>query len=146
MTSLYTAIMKAADHIERYPQAFDFGEISVPPVCGTPGCALGWIGHFAELPVASPLRLVAHYDPTSRWRPDEAMPLMGVLTQDEFYDRMDAFCVDWRHDATNCANALRLYAEKYHGHEKPQVPDWLALASGTDLLGESSLREQELVS
>ena len=43
------AILAAADHIETYPKKFSFASVEVPSrrSCGTPGCALGWIGHFA---------------------------------------------------------------------------------------------------
>jgi hypothetical protein len=39
------AILKAADHIEQNPHLYEFYQNEVPE-CGTPGCMLGWIGHF----------------------------------------------------------------------------------------------------
>jgi hypothetical protein len=39
------AVLKAADHIERNPHLYEFYRNEVPE-CGTPGCMLGWIGHF----------------------------------------------------------------------------------------------------
>ena len=48
MTTVYEAIMLAADHIERNPADFNFMSIGIPD-CGTPGCALGWIGSFGGL-------------------------------------------------------------------------------------------------
>lgn len=64
----------------------------------------------------------------------DALPLMGLEHSMEgawsFYDRMDDLGVPkWRDRADDCARALRLYAEKYHGHEKPQpvMPNWRAM-------------------
>ena len=47
--NIYNAILKAADHIERNPHLYDFYRSNVPN-CGTPGCMLGWIGHFMGIP------------------------------------------------------------------------------------------------
>ena len=46
--NVYEAIVKAAWAIENHPQEFDFNSQVYPPGpgCGTPGCALGWIGTF----------------------------------------------------------------------------------------------------
>lgn len=38
------AILRAAERIERDPRMWDFNKIYVPSDCGTPACALGWIG------------------------------------------------------------------------------------------------------
>lgn len=45
---IYNAILKAADHIEKEPHLYNFYCNRVPD-CGTPGCMLGWIGHFMGL-------------------------------------------------------------------------------------------------
>jgi len=120
MNDVYTAIMKAADHIEKYPKDFVFLESQVPwgnnfsresVTCGTPGCALGWIGaylnegkvtrklyNFAQVPFFLGLAMVT----------GEAVC--------QFYSRMDEL-VDhdgWRQRASLCAHGLRLYAAKYH--------------------------------
>lgn len=39
------AILKAADHIEREPESFDY-QSNCKPGCGTPGCFWGWIGFY----------------------------------------------------------------------------------------------------
>ena len=51
MTTIREAILKAADHIERNPREFNFSSTSIPSErgCGTPGCALGWIGYFGSV-------------------------------------------------------------------------------------------------
>lgn len=45
MTTIRQAILQAADHIEKNPCDFNFYSVDKPE-CGTPGCALGWIGVF----------------------------------------------------------------------------------------------------
>ena len=107
---MYEAIMKAAGMIKRRPNDFHFFTTEVPDgECGSPGCALGWIGHFAG---------------GARWFIDVPEMLgLGYGGEFEFYSRMDRLVksVEWRYEAGLCATALRLYAEKYHGDEKPKV-------------------------
>lgn len=102
------AILKAADHIEQNPKDFNFGTVTVPHTCGSPGCALGWIHHFAGIKghmTAIGEELI------------EATLLDPMLEHDcDFYDRMDevAKADSWRYRPAECASALRTYAEKYH--------------------------------
>lgn len=118
--NIYQAILKAANHIERNPGAFNFSSVHIPNGCGTPGCALGWIGHFAGVThqVYSSICLVAK-NPS---KGDYAFPVNHLfdIDQTEFYSRMDAAIEDWdwRFDAHKCATALRLYAAKYHAQDK----------------------------
>ena len=112
--NLYDAIMKAANHIEMHPRRFDFDSIKVPkkPTCGTPGCAIGWVAHFGKF----------------KFFDDAAEALGGDTT---FYVRMNALDPpgsNWMRGARECARTLRMYAEKYHAHEKATPPDWSALA------------------
>ena len=127
MTDIYTAIMKAADQIEYHPERFNFGSVDFPD-CGSPGCALGWIGHFlgytetkyhsyrhGVLTVTDDLGITAdsHCDHNN-----------------EFYSRMNNLVPGWKGKAKQCAKALRLYAAKYHAPEKVQrPPDWQKLAT-----------------
>jgi hypothetical protein len=53
MTTMYESIMKAAEQIEQWPDSFKFMATGIPKksggninFCGSPGCALGWIGFF----------------------------------------------------------------------------------------------------
>jgi hypothetical protein len=115
------AILRAADHIESTPKEFNFQSVYIPdgPGCGTPGCALGWIGHFAGY---DEQRAVAESG-------DSATVLyigrkvLGVkceghmLNRNEFYARMDTLAGGWQHGAVACARGLRLYADKYHPAE-----------------------------
>lgn len=106
------AILKAADWIELHPEEFDFRETEVP-ACGTPGCALGWIGTFAGCERGSSIDMP----------PGSPTKLLGLNSQLRFYERMDAFFGGgayantesrWRHNPMQCARGLRLYADKYH--------------------------------
>lgn len=107
------AILRAANHIGRHPMEFDFNSTETPsgPGCGTPGCAMGWLASFLGC------------DTGSWWKVDKAL---GCSTS-EFYIRMDEMSGGgrpeefgpyipgrWRKSAAVCADALRLYADKYH--------------------------------
>ena len=127
------AILAAADHIGRYPDEFRFSSVVVPKHggCGTPGCALGWIGTFSGARArtksewgfdADTIGAVAFNDINPmRWS------LLGI-SQKAFYDRMNNIQKGWQYDAESCAAALRLYADKYHP-ETVKLPDWNAIAA-----------------
>lgn len=106
-----TAILKAADHIERNPKLFDFCATWVPDDtdCGTPGCALGWIGHFANIQRGCSYGAEIYVAPALV----EADEMFSSASA--FYSRMDAVAgaTAWRWNAEACAAALRLYADKY---------------------------------
>jgi hypothetical protein len=115
------AILKAADHIERYPDDFDFAATKVPD-CGTPGCALGWIAAFAGLK--------ERYSEAAVWMGLAAEPLRGGSDRQRvytFYNRMDDLVGYWHKDPAICAKGMRLYADKYHP-APIRVPDWNAYA------------------
>lgn len=97
------AILKAADQIAATPHLFDFHTVERPDLsCGTPGCALGWIGFFAGIKP----------EPTIVTATSEALGIDSM----EFYERMDSCCdsEDWLDDPALCAAGLRAYADKYH--------------------------------
>jgi hypothetical protein len=114
----YQAILRAADHIERQPRLFDFERTRVPGNCHTPGCALGWIGFFAgrtQARVRAMLGLSFLHRGIAIVTVDAGSDPVITVTAREFYQRMDRLAArDWRRDATQCANALRLYAAVYH--------------------------------
>ena len=120
--NIYDAIMAAANHIERNPSQFKFSSVLVPegPECGTPGCALGWIGTFAGVkhPYTGSISLVASIE--EKWDTWGGRPFLPETTG-TFYARMDALAqtVMWRDNATLCAQTMRAYAEKYHRDERP---------------------------
>jgi hypothetical protein len=108
--NIRTAILKAADHIERNPKQFDYASVWQPdaPNCGTPGCALGWIASFAK------------YKSSNKTFGCVARDLLGLLDDygdggdDAFYKRMGGIDEDWNRNARICAATLREYADKYH--------------------------------
>jgi hypothetical protein len=90
----YEATLATAELFEREPKLFRFSETSVPD-CGTPGCALGYIGYFMGQTGCISGESTIGVD-------------SGV-----FYDRMRPLAPNWIIDASRCAKGLRLYAEKY---------------------------------
>jgi hypothetical protein len=115
------AILKAADWIEGHPRHFSFGFIKVPD-CGSPGCAIGWIDHFLNIPAGALIN--GGCDP---WVYENRSTL-GVCDE-KFYIRMDKTgIINWRAYAKECAEALRLYADKYHPAEPSKE-----LPSGADV-------------
>ena len=102
------AILKAADSIEKNPNLFSFGSVVLPSLksCGTPGCALGWIGHYLG---------IAEGDEFFQRIADRLNVKWCFHSDNEFYPRMTELAGScWRDNASNCAKALRLYADKYH--------------------------------
>lgn len=118
---MYDAIMKAADWIGKHPELWNFQSLDIPNNCGTPGCALGWIGYWSG-------------EQRDLFSVAEAL---AVATPGIFYDRMSDInqgLSDWLYipvwnDSTPkaapiAARCLRVYAETYHGHEKKAgIPD-----------------------
>jgi hypothetical protein len=114
----YDAILRAADHIDRHPKLFDFGRTRIPADRRTPGCALGWIGYFAgrtkaRIPIMLGLSFV--HRGIAIVTPEGGTDAVITVTAIEFYERMDSLAIGaWRKDAHACADAMRLYAERYH--------------------------------
>lgn len=135
MTTIYEAVMRAADHIERNPREFDFHSPALPmaPGCGTPGCALGWIGYFGSVRGYGGCgdRVPLYLGLSEESHPQYAGGRFKHPTF-AFYNRMDAVfgSNEWINSATACARAMRLYAAKYLQPAKPeqQAPDWQAMA------------------
>lgn len=109
------AILKAAERIDASPNDFEFSS-GVKPKCGTPGCALGWIGFYAEIGDGD------FYYPEHVARAID--PLMDEL---DFYKRMGRLCADgigryesqWMHVASKCATTLRAFADRYFPASTP---------------------------
>lgn len=113
----YDAIMKAAEHVEAYPGEFDFRSTAAPRKahCGTPGCALGWIGTFYGF---DRIREECGYDGPS----GVANVVLGIGSACDFYERMRGLGdLEWTTEGVLCANALRAYAKKYHALAKPAL-------------------------
>lgn len=114
---IYNAILAAADYIERHPNDFCFYSREVPSNCGSPGCALGWIGVFAGAKAGTDVR-------------DIAPAVLGV-SEGEFYKRLTGLHNEhgfisgrwWTKYADACAVVMRMYAERYHKPESKQELD-----------------------
>lgn len=124
-----TAILEAADYIEANPNYFDFMSVWTPKehTCGSPGCAIGWINHFANNRIGKTIGCS-----------EEVNAVLGV-TPDKFYKRMDGFLMfssDWRYNAKYCARRLRRYANKFH----PAKPS-KELKSGSEVAREIMSRK-----
>jgi len=118
MSTIREAILKAADHIERHPSAFDFMTTEVPGDCGSIGCVIGWIAFFhpqfakrtchvhelcrAMLGIEGPTELWSATFYTRLYEIDEAEGLAFVDLN------------TWRHNACRVPITLRKYADKYH--------------------------------
>lgn len=146
--NLYYAIIAAAEQIERDPGSFKFNVVDIPKdECGSPGCALGWIAFFADFTVP------ANHDPDFTFSPVGvfARDFMKVpsergesLSEMAFYGRMDRLNDQWETGTSwidspqQAAQTLRLYAEKYHSHEKRRptselVADLMAKVNGVKI-------------
>lgn len=137
MTDIYTAIMKAADHIERHPKHFDFWENDIPAStdCGSPGCALGWIAAYKG--DEKLLSCAAQ---------DLCLRELGVRAG-EFYSAMSKLTAsysDWRYSPAICAVGLRLYAAKYHAPAQ-QPPDWSAMAAAQTIATDALSQDARLL-
>jgi hypothetical protein len=108
------AILKAADHIERHPGDFDFGSAMVPHTCGSPGCALGWLGHFIG-------GCTTYRHVCDRVFGIDEYKFYERLTEAEMGPKPDWSYGTWHRDAGVCARVLRLYADKYHPAERYEL-------------------------
>ena len=89
-------VLLAADHIEQHPELYDFFKPTVP-ACGTPGCLLGWISHFA----GSKRTLFC----------DVARDFFGYSDASKFYNEMDRVAESgWKRDAAKAMRGLRVLA------------------------------------
>lgn len=105
-----SAILRAADRIEREPGCYSFGNVYAPVQgggCGTEFCMLGWIGH--ELGSAQKL---SHY---------VAAEILGMdvkrdynIAANKIYDfiRASGF-VDFQRSAKHAADGMRSVADKF---------------------------------
>lgn len=103
--SIREAILKAADWIQQHPKDFQFSSCDIPS-CGTPGCAIGWIVAFSG------------FKPGKEWNAGLAEKALGIFNNgdadEEFYNRMDKINERWLYHPSECAETMRLYADKYH--------------------------------
>lgn len=115
--NIRNAMLATANLFEKSPSAYRFCNVNKPD-CNTPGCVLGWIGHYLDTPVGSLCypELVAQTCGVPPIRPGRNS------SEDQFYERMndiqDATHISgegwWSSCAESCVRVLRLYTDKYH--------------------------------
>lgn len=116
--SFRDAILQAAKHIEEDPQDFQFMTWKIPNSCGSPGCALGWVGYFAGVDIGNAstvAKAMGYEDPYEVDRADMSfyrdVEALLPKTGKESY-------LNWQTDPKVCAKGLRLYADKYYPVEE----------------------------
>lgn len=119
--NIYSAIMKAADQIERYPDSYRFMETEVPRTAGptkpqAQGCALGWISHFLGIRAGASYELIFNLNvlPEHAFEDDPALA---------FYRHLDDLTgvPGWQTKAAKAAAALRLYAKAFFSHQAEEA-------------------------
>lgn len=104
--NIYNAIMKAADHIEKHPERFDYWSTMVPHSEGCQACLLGWIGFYFGQTIRDDI-----HGPI-----DQRITLLGVHYS-VFYAaiaKMSDVASLSQADPKRLAAGLRLYAAEYH--------------------------------
>ena len=104
------AILKAADHIDRYPGQYDYCEAVNTPYKPTDrACMVGWIAYFAGEAGGQHCGVRTEIDPTVCDR------LLGVGFR-VFSDRMYEIRGLWScpSNAKAAAAGLRIYADRFH--------------------------------
>lgn len=115
--NIYNAIMTAADHIESDPGSFNFSRSRVPAACGSPGCALGWIGFFLGTTGIHACDVAIEIGVDCTLNPNRK-------PEGNFYERVDALVgSEWIFNAAKCVKGLRLYAAKYHAPKRTGLPE-----------------------
>lgn len=102
------AILSTASLFESKPALFNFWVTTVPPDCGTPGCALGYVCHFLEISGSDDFKLAAR--------------AMGCGDAYLFYKTLDAYGdEEWDTHGLRAARALRAFANARFPAEKPAL-------------------------
>lgn len=123
----YDACMLAADQIEKHPDGYSFASVKIPwgRDCGSPGCALGWIGCFLGLTSRMGLFDDRANDTHCIMRTEEVIGI-GSIDFYRWMDRQPAI-PRWRWNPQQCAAGLRLFAKQFETAQpvESSVTDWL---------------------
>lgn len=117
--NVYNIIMAAADQIEKDPGSFKYSNPTVPQ-CGSPGCAVGWIGSLAEVKPGTCVTDVCR-DVMGIPGPQQRSHPRFHAPYNTFERRMDAIDCGWK-QFDRVGPAMRRYAEIHHAHEKVEPP------------------------
>ena len=114
---LRAAILKAAEHIEARPWAYNFFQNRMPGSNNDTGCALGWIGYFLGN-IRQGIDEVSKVITNSNWED-------RYTWCDAFYFELDMLVPrkrnrSWRFSAQLCVRALRLYADRHFPVAPPE--------------------------
>ena len=104
------AILSAADSIEQSPPLFRFDSMRIPDGCGSPGCALGWIGF--HLGMQDKLCVLSEVCVALNIKRDVTFGPLSKAVDSK----------DWHFSAPECAKALRQYADIHHPEEQDYIP------------------------
>lgn len=108
--NIRNAILKAADSIETHRNLYEFCSTRIPdPDCGTPGCALGWIGFHLGIPKRETL---GHGLTQNNHSVYDALGIDSQCCFDHL--RQTVGHGKWKFQAIECAKALRQYADIHH--------------------------------
>jgi hypothetical protein len=109
------AILSTAKLFEEKPDLWNWSNTQVPD-CGTPGCALGYIGTALEIPAGKAVVWV-----------EEVLGYKDIFSvQSKFYADMNDASRDygWNLSASGASKALRAYADKYFPEvARPIIPE-----------------------
>lgn len=131
-SQIRTALLRTAERFERRPSSYDFQRGYIPEdEGGCPCCVLAWVGHDLGLPATKPAEWGKDYNDENPYHGTVGEILCGRGAQHEFYDRLNELRSEirlddedglptyaWTRDARVAAEAIRLYADRYHPLEK----------------------------
>lgn len=114
MTTIYEAIMKAADHIERFPMLCELTMPIIPDNASTVTCILGRVGMFVG-------GFTGQHTGGMLCRIESSVNDFLGIDSCDFFTRMKDLGYN-RDDKATYAPAMRRYAELYHSDSKPHLP------------------------
>lgn len=121
----YAACMKAADHIERNPSAYDFRS-NLNPSSGGPGCMIAWMAHFVEHRKYNSFYISSAYRTFGYHGLDEVFEDFKIGIPIALYASAVA-----DNNARSAAQVIRAYAARKYPQPLRAVkpPDWYAIAA-----------------
>lgn len=97
------ALLKTATLFTDHPEVFNFKEVQIPGNCGSPGCALGYIGFFLGM------------TGDDQFISGSVCEALGIESTFIFESLTKVYGNrDWYDSAAKCAEALRMYADVHH--------------------------------
>lgn len=116
-----SAILRAADRIERDPSSYSFGACLTAGDCGTPLCMIGWIAH--EIGFTKTI-VVSQFMELMRTGVDPGVNWTGRYA-DELYRMIDARDAGGA-SVGKCVAGMRAYADKFYPAESKAVNTYIS--------------------